>query len=344
MQLGSVIKNLRKEKNLTQKELAKRLGVTAPAVNKWENGHTLPDISLLSPIARLLDISIDTLLSHEKELSDAEANILLKQADEKLKSEPLEEAFLWIKNQISQFPNCYFMILYMAIIFDSHRQIEKLSSNEKHEEFIINCYEQALESEKTKTDAAEALFSFYMNKENYEKAESYLDYFSLETDRRKQKQAMIYSKTGRREEAYKMIEELIYTGYNNLNATFQENAIIALEENDLGRARVIFEKIQKLAELFEFGEYHEVSPWLELAIISKNEEETIRIAKVLINNTESIGNFTRSALFSHMEFKELDKAYIEDVRESIIEGFKDEKVYSYLQKNEEWKEFIGIKD
>lgn len=81
MRVGNVIRKYRKDKNLTQEEMAKRLGVTAPAVNKWENGYSLPDISLLSPIARLLNISIDTLLSHEKELSDAEANRLVEEAN-----------------------------------------------------------------------------------------------------------------------------------------------------------------------------------------------------------------------------------------------------------------------
>lgn len=38
MQIGQVIRKYRKEQNLTQEEMANRLGVTAPAVNKWENG------------------------------------------------------------------------------------------------------------------------------------------------------------------------------------------------------------------------------------------------------------------------------------------------------------------
>ncbi|MCI6552513.1 MAG: helix-turn-helix domain-containing protein, partial [Lachnospiraceae bacterium] len=44
MQLGQVIRKYRKIKNMTQEEMAVRLGVTAPAVNKWENGNSLPDI------------------------------------------------------------------------------------------------------------------------------------------------------------------------------------------------------------------------------------------------------------------------------------------------------------
>ena len=51
MDIGSVIKKYRKDNGLTQEEMANRLGVTTPAVNKWENGNSNPDIELLAPIA-----------------------------------------------------------------------------------------------------------------------------------------------------------------------------------------------------------------------------------------------------------------------------------------------------
>ena len=53
MDIGSVIKKYRKDIGLTQEEMANRLGVTTPAVNKWENGNSNQDIELLAPIARL---------------------------------------------------------------------------------------------------------------------------------------------------------------------------------------------------------------------------------------------------------------------------------------------------
>lgn len=49
MEIGQVIRKYRKEKNMTQEEMARRLGVTAPAVNKWESGASAPDIALLAP-------------------------------------------------------------------------------------------------------------------------------------------------------------------------------------------------------------------------------------------------------------------------------------------------------
>ena len=90
MQIGSVIRKYRKECGLTQEEMAKRLGVTTPAVNKWENGNTNPDIELLAPIARLLHISLDTLLSFQEKLTDMEIETLIRQMGDKLEKEGFE--------------------------------------------------------------------------------------------------------------------------------------------------------------------------------------------------------------------------------------------------------------
>ena len=64
--IGRFISNLRKEKKLTQQELAKKLGVTDRAISKWENGRGLPDYSLLQDLCDTLSISINELFSGEK--------------------------------------------------------------------------------------------------------------------------------------------------------------------------------------------------------------------------------------------------------------------------------------
>lgn len=64
--IGKFIANLRKEKKLTQKDLADKLGITDRAVSKWERGICMPDISLLSDLSVILNISIAELLNGSK--------------------------------------------------------------------------------------------------------------------------------------------------------------------------------------------------------------------------------------------------------------------------------------
>lgn len=67
MNLGKMIFELRKAKNVTQEEMAAELGVTAAAVSKWENGYTLPDVMMLCAIADYFQVTTDELLGQTKE-------------------------------------------------------------------------------------------------------------------------------------------------------------------------------------------------------------------------------------------------------------------------------------
>ena len=64
--IGSFILAIRKEKNMTQKQLADKLHVTDRAVSKWERGLGIPDVSLLSDLSNILGVSINEILAGEK--------------------------------------------------------------------------------------------------------------------------------------------------------------------------------------------------------------------------------------------------------------------------------------
>ena len=64
--IGKFIANCRKEQNLTQEQLAEKLGVSSKSISRWENGRTLPDYSIIKDLCKTLNISINELFSGEK--------------------------------------------------------------------------------------------------------------------------------------------------------------------------------------------------------------------------------------------------------------------------------------
>ncbi len=78
--IGEFIATLRKEQNLTQKQLADKICLTDKAVSKWERGMSYPDISMLEPLAEVLGVSILELIKGER-----------LQKDEVLSSEEAKE-------------------------------------------------------------------------------------------------------------------------------------------------------------------------------------------------------------------------------------------------------------
>lgn len=215
MQLGEIIRKYRKENNLTQEEVATRLGVSAPAVNKWENGNSFPDIMLLAPIARLFGISTDQLLSYQEELSQEEINQVIIEMNNMFKKESYLECFEFAKKKVEQYPNCEQLIWQIAVILDMQRMVQKVADGEKYETYCYSLYQRMLESkdETIRIRAADSLFEYYMRKEEYDKAESYLSYFSKDSWEGKLKNARFLFETKRIKESYKAYEELLYANY-----------------------------------------------------------------------------------------------------------------------------------
>lgn len=344
MQIGEVIRKYRKERDLTQEEMANRLGVTAPAVNKWENGNSMPDILLLAPIARLLNISLDTLLSFHEELTPEEIKHFVCEADERLKNESYEKAFQWAKMLMEQYPNCEELIWQLAVIFDARRLVagETIPDSDKYDDYIKDCYARALfsENESIRYQAADSLFGFYMRKDQYEKAEECLAYFSVQNPERKRKQADLYSRTGRVKEAYKAYEELLFSDFQMVSMIFQNIYMLAMKDHNLEKAHMIVEKQEKLAELFDMGYYHEVSCKLELATVEKDVDTVIKIMEAMLASTDKIIDFRESPLYEHMEFKEIREEFFAELRENLLACFRDEETYGFLKGNKRWQELV----
>lgn len=73
LSLGNRIAQLRKAKGMTQAQLAGALGISPPAVSKWETDSSCPDITMLCPLARALGTNVDTLLEYEESLPEEKA-------------------------------------------------------------------------------------------------------------------------------------------------------------------------------------------------------------------------------------------------------------------------------
>ena len=84
---GNLIKELRTEKGLTQKELAEKLNVSTAAVSKWENGKGFPDISILEKLSSELEISITELVKGERTEETTESDSVAKEIIEISKKE-----------------------------------------------------------------------------------------------------------------------------------------------------------------------------------------------------------------------------------------------------------------
>ena len=76
MDFNEQIKRLRKENNLTQEEMAKKLNVTRQAISNWENNRNLPDFEMIILIAETFDVSLDELILGDKKMNKIEQTLI----------------------------------------------------------------------------------------------------------------------------------------------------------------------------------------------------------------------------------------------------------------------------
>ena len=91
---------LRKERKITQKELAKQLNVTQGAITNWETGRAEPSIEILIALSRILLISIDALLDNQKESNTFEEYLLqvCRQLNEEGQEKLMEQAEFFVSS------------------------------------------------------------------------------------------------------------------------------------------------------------------------------------------------------------------------------------------------------
>ena len=119
VKVGRFIAECRKKQNLTQAQLAERLGITDRAVSKWETGKTMPDSSLMLELCDILGISVNDLLNGEEISPEEYSHKTTAQLMEVLQyKELLEEKFLKLRRILEIVSLVLFAVSGTVFIFD----------------------------------------------------------------------------------------------------------------------------------------------------------------------------------------------------------------------------------
>ena len=118
--IGENILRLRQERKIRQEELADFVGVTKASVSKWENGQTMPDITILPLLASFFDIRIDELVGYEPQLSKEQIQKIYQELAEKFADHPFQEVMEESYAYVKKYYSCYPLLLRMGILWINH--------------------------------------------------------------------------------------------------------------------------------------------------------------------------------------------------------------------------------
>lgn len=341
MRINGVIRYYRKKGNLTQEQVANYLNISTPAVNKWESGISYPDITLLSPLARVLKIDVNTLLAFNEELTDAEIKKHTKEVGEMVSKEGFQKAFEKGSDLIKQYPSCDELIFMISTVLRIHLLGHQIEEKDKYERKIIAWLQLVASSgkEKTASMAKLDLSAIYRDKKEYEKAQEVLDKIpEIEVDKKIQ-QALLLESSGKIDEAYGIYEDKLR---KNAYETFTVLSLIIrmlYKEKKISEAEEYIERAKKVAEVFDFGAYHKYELDLSLAIEKKDKEKTIEIIINMVNEASSMDDSMKSKLYKHMKFN-VTHSMSKDKYESLVKGVLKKRKNIDFVKNDSRIKFL----
>ncbi len=171
MSIGTTIKRLRKERNITQEQLAEYLGITSRAISQWECDRTAPDISQLPALANIFEVSADVLLGIDVTQKEKRIVEIINEANKHYDFGHVEEVMSVLRTGLKEFPNSYALMVALLNCF-THMTMDPKEKDSLLQEGI-SLGEKILEectNDRERHNAISCLCSLYKENGEIEKA------------------------------------------------------------------------------------------------------------------------------------------------------------------------------
>jgi len=125
LNIGKTIITKRKEKGITQEDLAVYIGVSKASVSKWETCQSYPDITFLPQLAAYFNISIDELIGYSPQMTKEDIKKLYHRLSSAFSSQPFDVILAECRDLIKKYYSCFPLLLQMVILLVNHHMLAK---------------------------------------------------------------------------------------------------------------------------------------------------------------------------------------------------------------------------
>ncbi len=341
MKINEIIRKKRKEQGLTQEQLADLLNITAPAVNKWENGFSYPDITTLPTLARLLKTDLNELLSFNEDLTDEEivnfTNNLVNVVNEK----GFDVGYEMAMEKISSFPTCEKLIASVAPFLNSAIYMYAVQDSEKYKEELDILFKKLINSEvvQIKELATTMLINRSIEKEDYKEAEDLINNMSQPIFDRERHLASLYLKQGKINEALKLWQLKMLKSVSEIQSILMSFMDIAIKENRIDDASFFADTYKEFTKNFSYTQWTAYTAQLEFFIKQKDTKmslETLnKIQSLLLNETN-----IKNPIFYTQITKEISKPFSQQFTTIILNELKTSNDYDFLREEAEFLKIL----
>lgn len=261
LNLSENITRLRRERKLTQEELADFLGVTKASVSKWENAQSMPDILLLPRLAVFFGVTIDELIGYEAQLSSEQIRRCYGELSKDFVNLPFDEAAQKVRALAHRYYSCYPFLLQLSILCWNHFMLAKSQEEGKKmlQEAIQWC-DRILDHCKDTLVCSDALSLKAGLNLQLGRADEVIEALEPASDPSRlagQDGGVLvqaYRMAGKIQEAKNYVQVKEYTSLLNLVG----NAVLSLSlyENDMERCEKTIQRVKGLMDLYHLEQLH----------------------------------------------------------------------------------------
>lgn len=325
LDMGKVIAAKRKGKSWTQEQLAQTVGVSTPAVSKWETGATYPDITLLPPIARALDTTVDELFSYRNELSDDEVSGFAKKAAGLYEAEGFDAGWNYCQKLLQNFPNSIPLKFYLGNLFQSFMIMKTDLGKEDIQNYYRQAailYEEVLLSgyPKFTYHATLILVGFYTMLSELDRAEELLDSLpKLKTDP-DFLYPSIYALQGKNEEAMKLTQENIRRYVSRVSQGLSLLGAFAREQEDMDKACTLAKKNLAITKLLCISREIAYADMIKIMVARGDKQAALTYLEEYTQHILDLSyDYAKSPVFNRITEKFQDTSYVKKVlAQSVI--------------------------
>ena len=129
--IAKILSEKRREKGITQDEIAMYIGVSKASVSKWETGQSYPDITFLPHLAAYFNISIDELMAYEPQMKKQDIKKLYHRLSSAFAKEPFHEVLEECRRIIKKYYSCFPLLIQMVILLINHHMLAEEITEQK---------------------------------------------------------------------------------------------------------------------------------------------------------------------------------------------------------------------
>ena len=344
MQMNEVILERRRALGLTQEQVADALGVTAPAVNKWEKGATCPDIALLAPLARLLGIDLNELMCFHENLTEQEVHRFSLEIREIADRDGLDAAFAAAREKVRTYPNSDFLVHVLAVIMQALLALSPSdAAREEYQSQILQWHEHAAKSDdpRVRERASLMLASLRIQQKNWDAAERAIGALPERhaTDKRVM-EAQLRTAQDRPEDAAQLLERVLFDIASELSSTLLVLVDAEIAAGNLEVARKLAEATEVIVKHLDLWEYIAYPALLQVAIAEKDVRESVRSLRLLLETIGIPWKPFESPLYRRVATQGQSGTVNERLYAPILKDLQTNPNYEFLRDDPEFQELI----